>query len=61
VSGADACVLVSVSGDVGDELLRCEGKEASERKWCLGWWRKAGECEVVCCYRIRDLSRFLAE
>jgi len=55
MSSANACVLVGIGGDVGDELLRREGEEASEREWCLRWWGETGEGEVVCCYCIWDL------
>ncbi len=37
VRGADAGVLVSVRGDIRDELLGCEREEVGEF-WVGGWW-----------------------
>ena len=60
VGGADARELVGVGGDVGDELLGCEGEEAGEvRRGLVGactWWRQAGEGEVVGRDGVRDLG-----
>jgi len=60
MSGANACVLVSIGGDVGDELLGRESEEASERQWCLRWWWKASEGEVVRCYCVWDLFEIVS-
>lgn len=52
---AHARVLVSVGGNVGDELLGGEGEEAREGKRG-GGGRESGESEVVLSYSIWDLA-----
>lgn len=60
VGGANARELVGIGGDVGDELLSCEGKQAGEVRGsligaCTGRGQ-ASESEVVRSDGIGDLG-----